>query len=209
MLAAMSNKHSHRVDYERLEAAWRAGRLSVRELAEKYQRETGQAVSHAAIVKHFKRRGIARDLGGKIAERARTMAAQAVAAGQGERHSPLTETRIVEENARQVMVVALEHRSDIRRRRDLGAALFDELAACEKSPDTLPERTRTFKALVESLRVLIDMERRALGMDEAQTAEDGMSRFLKSVANQAASGFAVLADDMDFSPHSKESCNEQ
>jgi len=204
-----NSRQTHRVDYERLESAWRAGRLSVREMADKYLRETGHTVTHAAIVKHFKRRGIARDLGGKIAERARTMAAQAVARGQDGLRSPLTETRIVEENARLVMVVALEHRSDIRRRRDLGAALFDELAACDKSPDTLPERTRTFKALVESMRVLIDMERRALGMDEAQTAEDGMSRFLKSVANQAASGFAVLADDMDFPPHSKESLNEQ
>ena len=42
-----------KIDYDRIERGWRAGILSPRQLAAAYEEETGQKVSHAAIIKHF------------------------------------------------------------------------------------------------------------------------------------------------------------
>ena len=49
-----------KIDYDRIEPGWRAGLLSPHQLAAAYTEETGQKVSHAAIIKHFKKAGIAR-----------------------------------------------------------------------------------------------------------------------------------------------------
>ena len=51
-----------KIDYDRIEPGWRAGLLSPHQLAALYTEETGQKVSHAAIIKHFKKSCIARDL---------------------------------------------------------------------------------------------------------------------------------------------------
>ena len=51
-----------KIDYDRIAPGWRAGLLRPHQLAALYTEETGQKVSHAAIIKHFKKSGIARDL---------------------------------------------------------------------------------------------------------------------------------------------------
>ena len=50
------------VDYGRIEAGWRAGLLSPRQLAAIYTQETGDPVSHAAIIKRAKRDGWTRNV---------------------------------------------------------------------------------------------------------------------------------------------------
>lgn len=50
-----------KVDYERIEPGWRAGVLSPAQLAAEYTEATGVSVSHAAIIKHFKKLGVPRD----------------------------------------------------------------------------------------------------------------------------------------------------
>ena len=49
------------VNYDLIEAGWRAGLLSPRQLALAYTKETGQSVSHAAIIKRAQRDGWERD----------------------------------------------------------------------------------------------------------------------------------------------------
>lgn len=55
-----------KIDYERIEPDWRAGVKSVQQLAQEYTERTGVSVTKAAINKHFKGRGIPRDLTAKI-----------------------------------------------------------------------------------------------------------------------------------------------
>ena len=72
-----------KIDYDRIEPGWRAGLLSPHQLAALYTEETGQKVSHAAIIKHFKKSGIARDLSSKINDRANAMVTEAMVTGKG------------------------------------------------------------------------------------------------------------------------------
>ena len=54
------------IDYGRIEPGWRAGKLSVQQLADEYEKDTGKRVARSAIQKHFNGLGIPRDLSAKI-----------------------------------------------------------------------------------------------------------------------------------------------
>ena len=102
---------------------------------------------------------------------------------------------MVEANAQDQASVRLSHRKDIQRKRAIVASLMDEMEAqvgpekaallaglgeVMRSPDdagqdklndlyrkiiSLPERAKTAKTLAETLRIAVDMERQAFGMD--------------------------------------------
>ena len=190
-----------KIDYDRIEPGWRAGLLSPHQLAALYTEETGQKVSHAAIIKHFKKSGIARDLSSKINDRANAMVTEAMVTGKVTSKPSIPDSLIIEQGSVQVATVKLAHRRDIHRARNLANALLDELEQ-QTNPETLallselgellrnpddkgmdkindlyhaiialPERSKTMKVLVESLQKLVDMERTAFGMD-AKGADD-------------------------------------
>ncbi len=190
-----------KIDYDRIEPGWRAGLLSPHQLAALYTEETGQKVSHAAIIKHFKKSGIARDLSSKINDRANAMVTEAMVTGKVTSKPSIPDALIIEQGSIQVATVKLAHRRDIHRARNLANALLDELekqtdpitlalltdlGELLRNPDdkgmdklndlyhaiiALPERSKTMKVLVESLQKLVDMERTAFGMD-AKGADD-------------------------------------
>ena len=190
-----------KIDYDRIEPGWRAGLLSPHQLAALYTEETGQKVSHAAIIKHFKKSGIARDLSSKINDRANAMVTEAMVTGKVTSKPSIPDSLIIEQGSVQVATVKLAHRRDIHRARNLANALLDELekqtdpitlalltdlGELLRNPDdkgmdklndlyhaiiALPERSKTMKLLVESLQKLVDMERTAFGMD-AKGADD-------------------------------------
>lgn len=190
-----------KIDYDRIEPGWRAGLLSPHQLAALYTEETGQKVSHAAIIKHFKKSGIARDLSSKINDRANAMVTEAMVTGKVTSKPSIPDSLIIEQGSVQVATVKLAHRRDIHRARNLANALLDELekqtdpitlalltdlGELLRNPDdkgmdklndlyhaiiALPERSKTMKVLVESLQKLVDMERTAFGMD-AKGADD-------------------------------------
>ena len=190
-----------KIDYDRIEPGWRAGLLSPHQLAALYTEETGQKVSHAAIIKHFKKSGIARDLSSKINDRANAMVTEAMVTGKVTSKPSIPDSSIIEQGSVQVATVKLAHRRDIHRARNLANALLDELekqtdpitlalltdlGELLRNPDdkgmdklndlyhaiiALPERSKTMKVLVESLQKLVDMERTAFGMD-AKGADD-------------------------------------
>ena len=190
-----------KIDYDRIEPGWRAGLLSPHQLAALYTEETGQKVSHAAIIKHFKKSGIARDLSSKINDRANAMVTEAMVTGKVTSKPSIPDSSIIEQGSVQVATVKLAHRRDIHRARNLANALLDELEKQTdpitlalladlgdmlRSPDesgqdklndlyrkiiSLPERVKTAKTLAETLRIAVDMERQAFGMD-AKGADD-------------------------------------
>ncbi len=204
-----------RVDYDRIEAGWRAGLLSPRQLAAAYTEATGEAVSHAAIIKHFTSRDVPRDLSAKIHAKAEAMVTQAMVTGEVTPNTKVPEKRIVEEGAMMVTEVRLSHRRDIHRARRLTNSLLDELEK-QTDPDTLAmleelgellrreddkgvdkkndlynkvislgERSKNMKTLTESLQKLVDMERTAFGMDKEGEKKDDP---LSSMLARIASG---------------------
>lgn len=128
-----------RVDYERIEAGWRAGLLSPRQLAAAYIEETGEKVSHAAIIKYFTERDIPRDLSAKIHAKADALVTAAMVTGKVTSDKKVPEKRIVEEGAATVTQVRLTQREDIERCRRICMGLMAELEQQSTSPDTLAE----------------------------------------------------------------------
>lgn len=189
-----------RVDYDRIEAGWRAGLLSPHQLAAQYTEETGEPVSHAAIIKHFKKQGTPRDLSAKIKAKSDAMVTAAMVT---EKVTPETIKRdrdIVDSGAEALTTVRLAQRKDIQRTRGITMRLLEELeyqtgadnvflleqlgdllrSEDDKGQDklndlyqkiiSLPGRAKTMKDLGESLRVLVALERQAFGLDDKDNA---------------------------------------
>ncbi|EPV6144070.1 hypothetical protein ACV8DN_004312 [Morganella morganii] len=179
-----------RPDWEAIESAYRAGVMSLREIASQHD------ISEGAIRKRAKRDDWSRDLNAKIKARSDDMVRKQGVRSQVRSETALSERVLIEATAEVITNVRMEHRGDIRRARELANVLFDELsaecadvAALEKlgelmiEPDdngrdklnelyhaviSLPERVKSAKALSETLKNLIGLERQAYGLDDMQ-----------------------------------------
>lgn len=174
-------------DWEAIESAYRAGLMSIREIASLH------GITHGAINKRAKRDGWERDLKAKIKAKADALVSKREVSSKVSTETATNERILIEANAEVIANVRMEHRGDIRRAREITNVLFDELgaecadvAALEKlgelmlDPDdkgqdklneiyrkviSLPERVKSVKALSESLKNLIGLERQAYDID--------------------------------------------
>jgi hypothetical protein len=188
-------------DWERIEADYRAGVLSVREIA------TANGVSHTAIQKKAKAKGWEQDLQAKIKAKADSLVAKREVAAEVAAQRVETDKVIVEANAQVIANIRLAHRADIRRMRALclemlgelehetgNIDLFEELgdmlrAEDEKGQDKRNDlyrkvissagRIDSLKKLAETLKVLVALEREAYGIDDAQ--DDGPRRAIERI----------------------------
>lgn len=175
-------------DWTDIEHAYRAGRETLRAIAER------NSISHVAIQKRAKRDGWVRDLAGKIAAKTEDLVTKDAVTRQVTKESVVTEREIVEANAELQANVIRAERKDITRYRGLVGKLFDELesttdglALMEQigelmaSPDeagidklnevyrkviSLPGRVDMAKKLVETLEKLINAERKVFNIKE-------------------------------------------
>lgn len=178
-------------DWERIEADYRAGLLSIREIA------AACGVSHTAIQKRAKAQGWERDLQAKIKAKADALVAKAEVAKSVATETLATERVLVEANAQVIADVRVSHRRDIARNRALVMKLMKELEiqtdnldlleqldaamAGEGGPEGLGKafqrvistsgRIDSAKKLAEAMKVLVTMEREAYGIVEAAKVE--------------------------------------
>lgn len=155
-----------RTDWEAVEREYRAGVLSVREIA------IGAGISHVAIVKMAKRKGWTQNLAGRVKEE---IAKRLVTAEVT--NSPSGNLReIVEAAALRSVDVVLAHRRDIARHRAIANRLDEELEA-ESAKETggrlsLKERSAIFESLTRSRARVIVLERQAFGLDDDAKTPD-------------------------------------
>lgn len=180
-------------DWERVEHHYRAGVLSVREIA------STCSVSHVAIHKRAKREGWARDLQAKIKSKADSLVNTELVNSQVNKEALVTERGIVEANAQAIANIRIAHRTDIGRYRRLANTLLEELEGVTEERATikelidqlkdsddadgalldlaskiasLPNRTKVMKELGETLKTLIALERQAYSVDSEQPQDD-------------------------------------
>ncbi|MFX3545040.1 hypothetical protein [Ralstonia mannitolilytica] len=184
-----------KVDYERIEPDWRAGLKSPAQMAAEYTKETGVSVSHAAIIKHFKKLGIPRDLKAKVLAKADAMVMASMVTGKVSPETTKRDAEIVADSAVVVANVQVSHRKDISRSRALAMTLLSELEAQTFDHDlferlgelvidtgneaesklleayrrviSTPGRVDGMKKLADTLKVLIGLEREAYGLQDA------------------------------------------
>lgn len=176
-------------DWERIELDYRAGIKTLRQIAA----ENG--VTHTAVGKRAKQFEWTRDLSQKIQAKADELVSKALVSKLVSKEAKAAERQIVDAGAEAIMRVKLAHRRGIARNRTIVSALSDELelqigpenaamlaelGEVMREPDeggqdkrndlyrkiiSLPERTKTAKTLAETLRITVDLERQAFGMD--------------------------------------------
>lgn len=196
-------------DWEAIETAYRAGVMSLREIASQH------GISEGAIRKRAKRDDWSRDLNAKIQQKADDLVRKREVRRTVRNESTLTERVLIEATAEVIATVRMEHRGDIRRAREITNALFDELGAeCADvdslrklgelmlSPDengrdklneiyhsiiSMPERVKAVKALSEALKNLIGLERQAYGIDgpEGDNSVKQLSELMDSLSQGA------------------------
>ena len=178
-------------DWERIEQLYRAGLLSVREIA------SAHGITHGAINKRAKRDGWVRDLKAKIKAKADALVSKSLVSTEVSKEQLATDRDTVEANAQVIANVRISHRTDIGRYRKLANSLleelegmtdnkqlFEELGEILHNPEdtrlsdayhkviALPSRTKTLKDLGDTLKVLITLERQAYSIDDEQPVDD-------------------------------------
>lgn len=187
-------------DWEAIESAYRAGVLSLREIASQH------GISEGAIRKRAKRDDWSRDISAKVKERADDLVRKAEVRKKVRAESALSERVLIESTAEAIANVRMEHRGDIRRARELANLLFEELSVdCTDiemmkklgefmfDPDektgrdkineiyqktiSLPSRVKSMKDLSDTLKTLIGLEREAYSIkeDEPSSVNKGTS----------------------------------
>lgn len=206
-------------DWERIEADYRAGLLSVREIA------AAQGVSHVAIGKRAKRDGWERDLNAKIKAKADALVTSRTVTREVTAERVATDRAIIEANAEVIANVRLQHRQDIGRARTLAMSLLDELTHQTGNVDlyeklgelligadeevagsaaqtkrlqafqaaiSLGGRTKVMKDLGDTLHKLIGLERDAYNIGSGGDAPPGSGQVVAVDAQQVATALAKL-----------------
>lgn len=172
-------------------------------------------ITEGAIRKRAKRDGWVRDLNAKVRAKADDLVRKAEVRAQVREDQRLTESRQIEVEAHIQKEIRLAQRADVRRTRALCMKLLteleqqtdqvpelQELGDLLRKPDdkgqdklndlyqaviSLPERTKTMKALAEALRILVSLEREAFGIDAHPDAgAEGDKDFLERLLNARA-----------------------
>ncbi len=146
-------------DWERIEADYRAGVLSLREIAAR-----DGSVSEGAIRKRAKKCGWSRDLAARIQAKADELVRREAVRTDGTQlrtASPAAEKVIVEANAQAVADIRLAHRNDISRARRLCLAMAEELEA-------LTGERLTVERLRELIEVVDDETQDAKAIERAR-----------------------------------------
>ena len=195
-------------DWEAIELAYRAGLLSIREIASQH------GITHTAINKRAKKEGWERDLKAKIKAKADALVSKREVSRQVSTERMVSERQLIEANAEVIATVRMEHRGDISRARNIANSLFDELeskctdvAALQQlgdlmfEPDdkgydklseiyhkviSMPGRVKSMKDLSDTLKTLIGLERQAYDIDGP--AGDDTSKKLSDLMDDLAKG---------------------
>lgn len=176
-------KERKQIDWEKVEEAYKAGVLSLREMSAEF----GCAESY--IRRKAKENGWERDLTQKIEREVRTKIVRSDVRTSDE--VKRSEREIVEANAQAILDIRLSHRGDIRKAKGIVAKLFDEVenaALVEgKEPPaeilSIPQRVDCVRKLTDSAKTLIALEREAWD--------------IASDADKQVGGVTVVISDID------------
>lgn len=177
-------------DWERIEADYRAGVLSIREIA------ASQGITDTAIRKRAKKDEWVRDLAERIQAKADALVRTAQVRSEVRAESAISERELIASNAETVATVKLTQRRDISRARTLAMSLlgeleaqtvdislFEELGEILRSEDDRGQDKRNdiyqkvissagridgMKKLSDTLKTLIGLEREAYGIATPQ-----------------------------------------
>jgi hypothetical protein len=153
-------------DWDAIEREYRAGQLSIKELARQHK------LSDTAIHKRAKAKGWTRDLSGAVRTRVRENLVCEVRANLIAGGKP-SDAAIIDEAAAIGVAVVRSHRRDIDALRQAAAGLLGELGTPTQRDEDgvlvvvpLIHRSRVIADLSSAMARLVPLERQAFGLDE-------------------------------------------
>lgn len=177
-----------KIDWDSMSQDWRCGLKSVLQLSTEY------GVSRAAIIKHWAKERVERDLSAKIRAEAEAKVTRDAVTCKVTSDTKATERQIVDSNAEMMASVIRSHHRSLGRMDSIikllfdrleaelsGTELFSQLGELLASPDengvdklndlyrkviALPSHTDTAKKLAETLKVKIELERKVFKIEE-------------------------------------------
>ena len=188
------------VDKEALQKEYEPGILSLRELSRKFGLDPKKG--HVQIKRLADKEGWTQNLGAKIQAKAEAKLAKQALPVEKREAPRIADKLIIEANAEAIMQVRMRHRTDISKGMALTLKLMEELehhtdnlelleqlGTIMFSPDpktgkdrlneiyhaviSLPERLKSNKALSETIKNYIALEREAYGIKEAEQRDLG------------------------------------
>ena len=201
-------------DWVVVEKDYRAGLLSDRQIGEKY------GVSHGSVQQQAKKRGWSRNLIGRsVAKAEEKLAREELASKLANETKVASEKELVDSTSDALVEVMRGHRSDAGRLRRVVTALLEKVESIVQeselfqqigelclSPDEkgidkindlyrkvidLPAQTDTTKKLAETMKILIELERKIF---KIESAEDPIEAAARGAAQGAAQGVASGVD---------------
>lgn len=182
------SKYHKKVDWDAMLPDWSAGIKTILELSKEYD------VSRAAIVKHWRELGIERDLTAKIKAKADALVTKSLVASQVAALKDVTESEIVDANALNSATIQITERKDVTKSRNIVIKLvneledqidykedYEKLGEMFRNPDqygndklndvymktiSFSGRVDGMKKLSDSLKTLIELERRVYKIDD-------------------------------------------
>lgn len=188
-------------DWERIEREYRAGQLSIREIAKKF------GPSEGAVRQRAKRYGWSRDLSKKVQDRTKDKLLRSDV-----RTSSADDEQIVEQAAQRGVQVVESHRRDINQGRELCGLLMGELRdgtvnrellgeiideqadeeewdhrkrAAAQRAISLPARAGVMRDLATAMKTLQGLERTAFNLDDQAPMKDPLDELLDSVMDSS------------------------
>lgn len=189
----MADKPS--IDWEAVELDYRAGLLSLREIAAQH------GITHGAINKRAKRDGWDRDLNARILARAEALVSKQAVSESVSKERLVTEREVIEANAERIAQVRGEHRADITRTRALALKMITELETQTEDP-TLYEDLHTMvrgeadpddKAGVERDRKMREALDRAISLGGRVKALKDLSDTLARLVAMEREAYGITA----------------
>lgn len=145
-----------KIDWEKIEVDYRAGLLSVHEVARQHK------ISHTLINRKAKAKEWKRDLAARVRK---AVSARLVSGDVPKSVAGPTDEQVVETAAAKTVEVIKLHQATAARAQRVVSSLFEEL--CSPSMASLKDKATTANNLSNALRTLVTVERQAHGLDGA------------------------------------------
>ncbi|MFP4104830.1 MAG: hypothetical protein ACLFVU_01975 [Phycisphaerae bacterium] len=160
-------------DWEAIERAYRAGSLSIRNIADQH------GVSDTAIRKRATKHGWQRDLTEKVQKAARDKLVRREVRGDGSHEQARTDEEIVEQASSEAAAVVLRHRAGLAQWRGISDKLCAALAEMDVTEENHDKFSRSLNAGVDAQLKVIKGERQAYNLDDPGEGEDDTQRVEK------------------------------
>ena len=197
------------IDWEAVEREYRAGFRSLRDIAGEF------GITETAIRKRAKRDEWERDLSAKVAAKADALVRKAEVRSEVRSETMFSERELVDASANVIADAVLGQRADVKRARATAQRLWalvdaeldhpEEFAAIGEmlaAPDEngqdklndmyraaigLPQQIKNVKLLADAIKVLIELERRVLKIDDQQSdASEHMREFMEYLSGTSS-----------------------